>query len=115
MAWDDTCARSVGALMLLSCDIGQGRAQKGATVLKDGEETGQMAGIHYHDPAREGKTAIKLSSGCVTPEPTIALAPVYQAFSTCAVTQGLKALPVPTLQAKTLYQRCSFPEDLSKV
>lgn len=34
-----------------------------------------MAGTHYHDPARIGRTAIKLVSGYLTPGSTIALAP----------------------------------------
>lgn len=42
--------------------------------------------------------------------PTLSPATTHQAFSTQTVMFGLQALPVLTLQAKTLLQRCHFPD-----
>lgn len=101
--------------MTLSCDIGQGRVQKGSTVERSGGDR-----TDGYDPlprsSQKRKDSHQLLPGYVTWNPfTIALAAMYHAFSTRPVMSGLKALPVPTLQAKTLCQRCHFPEDLSNV
>lgn len=60
--------------------------------------------------------ATKLLAGCVALCPLHYLPPCkYKAFATWTAMFGLEALPVPTLQAKTLLQKCHFPEGPSKV